>query len=504
MILRRRMLATALTTPLLAAAAATAKSSQKSDREIDIIDLYKYGAIGDGIADDTLAVQKAFDAASSGNLLRIPQGKFRITAPVALKGLINIIGYGAETSEVILDKAATFQYVGKSANDYDSDQITIRNVGFRCAKSRPRSAGAVFDISFSGGKGGTIRSAIVEDVEVSGAEEGSGFDCALRFVNARNLKINGARIRGDRNARGNSIGIDLLGDESPVDIFLSNISCYFLNKAINIGGTVEGVYLSQSVFVAIDYGVYARPPHTNPLLFVQNCHVNAFRSCIDINNIVQFDISHNLLYAAKPLKPLPPKEAKLGFVAISIGMHENVGVTSRISGNTIIGTMPIDIPKNGIYVDGEKSEFSLSIDGNEFVGWDTAVILGTGANGVLVSASNRFRSNKDRFLDLSGRNIFSSSRADTEGYSLDDNGVETKWGTNVVTLDAQGVGKVLLPKPFKNKLQFCIGSSGDPSIAGSAHFAIDQMKSSAAELLFTVTPNPGPIVVRLNWIAIGS
>lgn len=504
MIPRRQMLATFLATPLLATAATSDDSERKPTKGIDIVDLRKYGAVGDGIVDDTAAVQAAFDAASNGNLLLIPQGKFKVTSSIKLKGLVNISGFGAETSEFVLDKAATLQYQGKSANDYDSDQITIRNVGFRCTKGRPRSSGAVIDIHFAGGKGGTAKSAILEDVEVSGAEEGSGFDCAIRLVNARNLKIDGARIRGDRNSRGNSIGIDLAGDESPVDIFISNISCYFLHRAINIGGTVEGVYLSQSVFVAIDYGVYARPPHTNPLLFVQNCHINAFRSCIDINNMVQFDISHNLLYAAKPVKPLAPAEAKLGFVAISIGMHENIGVTSRISGNTIIGTLPIDIPKNGIYVDGERSEFSLSIDGNELIGWDTAVILGAGANGVLVSASNRFRSNQDRVLDLSGKNVFASSSADSEGYSRDDNGIETKWGTNVVALDAQGGGRIAFPKPFRNKLHFCLGANGDPSSAGSACFAVNQEKSTAAELRFAVTPNPGAITVRLNWVAIGT
>jgi hypothetical protein len=509
MIPRRQLLAGAVVAPLLNSTAAVRAegidtgAGPASQGAHDWISLRDFGAVGDGVADDTAAVQAALDAASGGKLLIVPQGKFRVHKPLRARGLVNLFGFGAETSELMFDAAGALEYDGGGAADADRNQLTIRSLGLRCLRTRKRDIGAVLDVGFAGGAGGTAKTAIIEDIEVTGVDESVGFDCALRFNNARNLKIDGARIRGNRHDRGKSIGIDIGGDASPVDIFLAKISGYFLQRAINIGGTVEGIYLSQSVFVAVDYGVYARLPHVNPLLFVHNCHINAFRSCIDISNFAQFDLSHNLLYAAKPIAPLPGDQAKLGFVAISVAMHENIGLTSRISGNTIIGTMPIEIPKNGVYVDGEKSEFSLSIDGNEFVGWDTAVILGTGTSGIGVAASNRFRSNQRAVLDLSGANVAAGFSAQSPGYRRDDDGIETKWGSSTVQLDESGKGKVPLSPPFKARILMGMGTNGDPTSTAASCVVVDQPGSTTAELAFVVRPNPGPVTVRIDWMAIG-
>ena len=335
-------------------------------------------------------------------------------------------------------------------------------------------------------------------MKVTAATEGAGFDCALRLVNARNLKIDGMRIRGDRDARGNSIGIDIGGQDSPVDSFITKASCYFLNRGINIDGTVEGIYLSQSVFVAMEHGIYARVPHPSPLLFVENCHINAFVSCIDVSNIVQFDLSHNLLYASKPRKALPMENGRTGFVAISVAMHENVGLTSRISGNTIIGTTQIDIPKNGIYVDGENAEFSLSIDNNELVGWDMGVILGRGSRGVVVASSNRYRSNHDAVLDMSGRNTVASQSVAPNGSVRDGSGLETKWGTDIVTFDAAGKGHLALKPPFKSKFLFGICANGDATSVGRVFVLVDDANSTNAQMRFLTSPPPATSPYEFN------
>lgn len=502
MVRRRQLLSGAFAASL--AATAHAKPAPGSPPGADRSSLRDYGAVGDGTADDTAAVQAALDAAADGRLIVVPQGKFRITAPLRGKGRLNLLGFSAQASEFLFDRTARFDYDGGSAGDDDASQITIRNIGFRCAKSRPRSSGAVLAIRFADGAGHTAKSAIIEDIEISGASGDTGFDCGIRLSNATNLKIDGARIRGARLAREASIGIDIGGDASPVDMFLSNISCYFLHRAIHIGGTVEGVHLSHSVFVAVDHGVYARPPRAHPLLFVHNCHINAFRSCVDLLNIVQFDVSHNLFYASKPRQPLEGEDAAQGFVAIRVAMHDDIGLDSRICDNTIVGTTPIDIPKNGIYVDGEKSEFSLSVSGNELVGWDTAVILGSGANGVFVSASNRFRSNRTSILDMSGRNGVPSLQLEPVGHHRAEGGVETKWGTSAVVLDANGRGSIVLSPPFKSRLLFGMATNADAASSAPVNFVVDASASGVGEMRFAVIPHAAAGTnVRLNWVAIG-
>lgn len=53
-----------------------------------------YGAVGDGVTDDTAAIQAAMTAAANGVLL-LPPGTYKLTAPVVGVTGVRVIGYGA-------------------------------------------------------------------------------------------------------------------------------------------------------------------------------------------------------------------------------------------------------------------------------------------------------------------------------------------------------------------------------------------------------------------------
>ena len=63
----------------------------------------KFGAIGDGVTDDTQALQDAINASYGGTLI-IPYGRYKISAPLVIEKAINIIGYmGAARSYRAID-----------------------------------------------------------------------------------------------------------------------------------------------------------------------------------------------------------------------------------------------------------------------------------------------------------------------------------------------------------------------------------------------------------------
>ncbi|MGE9291594.1 MAG: glycosyl hydrolase family 28-related protein [Puniceicoccales bacterium] len=79
-----------------------------------------FGAIGDGVADDTTPLQSAIDAAREfgrGAQAYLPHGKYRITRPLLMEGSEYIFGGGTVYSEIVFDGAP------------DEDALVVRPEG---------------------------------------------------------------------------------------------------------------------------------------------------------------------------------------------------------------------------------------------------------------------------------------------------------------------------------------------------------------------------------------
>jgi hypothetical protein len=80
-------------TPFLATGTTTARNLVT--READVVNVKDFGAVGDGIADDTDEIQAAIDAAElKESSVFIPSGKYKTTKPLVVNKPILIIGEG--------------------------------------------------------------------------------------------------------------------------------------------------------------------------------------------------------------------------------------------------------------------------------------------------------------------------------------------------------------------------------------------------------------------------
>src|SRR5436190_20363210 len=71
----------------------------------DVFNVRAFGATGNGTADDTTAIQKAIDTArdASGGLVFFPTGSYRVTASIALRSQVSLIGVGHASAGVTSD-----------------------------------------------------------------------------------------------------------------------------------------------------------------------------------------------------------------------------------------------------------------------------------------------------------------------------------------------------------------------------------------------------------------
>jgi hypothetical protein len=104
-----------------------------------------FGAVGDGVTDDTVAVHDAFDyAKDNGVSVYLPAGKYRVTSGYTnstIRGDISIFGEGLDyaagnvgqvnTSCIVLDSTSGSSFFYQQTAD---NQLTVSNMVFACAQ----------------------------------------------------------------------------------------------------------------------------------------------------------------------------------------------------------------------------------------------------------------------------------------------------------------------------------------------------------------------------------
>jgi hypothetical protein len=77
----------------------------------DVVNVKDFGAVGDGVADDTVAIQAAINSLPSrGGIVTFPAGKFRTTAKITVKSFVTLQGAGKFGGSSVYDQGSTTIY----------------------------------------------------------------------------------------------------------------------------------------------------------------------------------------------------------------------------------------------------------------------------------------------------------------------------------------------------------------------------------------------------------
>lgn len=489
----------------------------------ETISVKDFGAVGDGVLrllseefTTLAAAQEVYDfvtdlsqsldwagiqAAMNADVASIyfPEGRYRISENLVRDGNTLLHGDGLSVSILVMEGTSSFIFDGGAAGaEYGTHALQIERIGFEIPSVTTKT---VISAIWSAGIGGTSKTFTMRDFQISAGNAAASFKKAIYLENARNVLIDNGRILGDRDGAPISAqtGIDIFGTDegAPTEIYLRAVLGYYCQTMINIEGWVEGVNIDQCTAVNCHNALkaVATTPAPRPWIRVSGCHFNTDVIGIDINNFVQWIVTGNLFYATDF------DAVSTGYSAIYVNGRA-ASMDSLIADN-IMQCLLAGVAKNAIVVQaGDAPDDNVTISRNIIVSFDTGIVLLAGTNGVRVADDNDIRFCGSKVADFGSNLICIAEAFSGNGSKASLDGHVEKWGSSVVTLDANGNGAILFNKAFAVLLAPYV-SNGDPTIAASAQFIADTTSSTPSALAFSVRPNPGPLTVRVNWRAIG-
>lgn len=216
------------------------------------INVRDFGAIGDGVADDTAAIQAAINkaqlatgstyvVASNSTVLRIPAGIYKITDTLVITGNIQFIGDGSNETifNLVRSTVTNALFIGPTAdNQY---MVGSRFQGFRINCS---AGSAVCDGIYlrTGATNSVITQTQFDDIDIRDCRDGWNIGGVLYMLRFNNLRVVGTSQYGF-----NAYGSKEIVYNSFTNIEVTNVgsAAYAYYFGPNLAATMAGAQMSN-------------------------------------------------------------------------------------------------------------------------------------------------------------------------------------------------------------------------------------------------------------------
>lgn len=292
---------------------AVARTVQDKGREV--VSVKDFGAVGDGVTNDTVAIQSAIDAIpASGGAVFLPAGVYNLTATLTITNkAITLHGEGAGvsilkwTSLVTAGISATFNNIVTT--------LHMRNLSLRTNVANGGTAvSATWPITASWSK----VTAVFESLEIAPESSTSAYwTDGIILDYGWNAIIRNVGIRGQDNSRLMNNAITLKGRSN--DVFISEVHVYFCVTGLYVTGLAEGTLIQQSVIIFVTNGVLS--DSTPPWLSVIGNHISSFAGGVVATGKSQVYVKNNLLYKRG--------ESTLNYVGVQLQTADHCSVVNN-------------------------------------------------------------------------------------------------------------------------------------------------------------------------------
>lgn len=328
------------------------------------VNVRSWGAVGNGIADDTAAVQAALTAAA-GNALYFPPGVYLLTAALTLAGGVTICGAGQGVCELRWSASAASAGISLAAGaagqmhvvrdlclttagttgvalslDYSAqivagvtqdrlqprflvDAVTIEGASVRDSGDAMTS-GWQFGIVATAGLYGTIRDATIHGRAATPFSAVTG--------------TRGILFRGNPETGSNNNGV-------PAGLVVDNLNMFFFEHGISLRNAFE-LHVSASNLLACNVGVYLDSQYGHGRATIVDTHLNCFSRGVLATGVTQVKVIDCLIYAI---------QTSSGFIGVLVDAASTVITLCRNTFQAFSGRA------YGIWVEGGYAVLSGNI-----------------------------------------------------------------------------------------------------------------------------------------------
>lgn len=301
-------------------------------------------------------ISAAIRDADNGEFIELLDGVYIQTEQIDIRNKsLSIFGKGPEVTIIKCNRTNGINIVTNS----NTKHVTLKDFTLSTTYSGGYSA-----IQFRANEtiSNSSKQFLIENISIRPDDYARNYwGYGIKIQEGWNTIIRNCFIRGKNNSRNMITAIELNGCSTDIKIESSHI--FFANRGISIGGTSEGVHITNCTMVYLSVGVWWNAPGAESLLNISGCHISVFGMGIYTYNIHWSQIANNMI--------MKRHDSGDNFVAIFL----NKGNLNTIMGNTILGK-GISGSENGIVI--SSCDYTSAI-GNVFKDQETDIWIRNGS-----------------------------------------------------------------------------------------------------------------------------
>ena len=329
-----------------------------------------FGAVGDGVTNDTAAIQAAFNNSSA---LFFPKGTYVLTAKITATKATAFSFYGDGMGNTILFWDTATGGIEITSTNIIAP-ITVDGLTFYTNRS---GGGTALKVTYPVAATSLFVGSRYSNLELRGSDFNTDYWTeGLRLVNHWNLQCTGLHIQGsDTYTRGMTKAISMTDCYDP--IITSVYGARGLYGIWVSDGEDEGMNVSDCVFIDFETGIYFNSVTAQAGTAISNNHMNTEKFGIDFQAKQQCLISGNLIYKITG--------STMSYVGISLKFCNDSRITENYVRNT--GTSGGEI---GVLLDDTDNCIVTANQFTEFSPGSVGVQVATASGGNYISNNSTY------------------------------------------------------------------------------------------------------------------